>query len=576
MKRKGSCLAIALLGGLLLSSCKSGPSRPNFFKGKSHDANKDDDSDDSTGMGKPKVDPTKGQEEGVDLVLTDDDSVCKDKPRGYGRKSLRLLTTAEYANSVKDILKITEDVSGRLTPESKINGFMNNVEANLVSADHANSFVEVAIALADSVKPSLQNLVGCVETAGESCAQKVIDVLGPKFFRRPLAAEEKSAALELYKKGAAQAPREGMTLLLTHFMTSPGFLYKSEVGDAQGQLDAYEVASALSYFFWGSVPDDALTASAASGKLLTEDGMKAEALRLWQSPRSRFVTDTFAKSWLESEKILGTNKDPAVGASLTSDIQKAMYAEINDTFDYLMRQPNGTFESLLGADFTLGSAALANYYGVPTLMDDGVSKINFSSIGKKGLVSLGGVMASHARSDESHPIKRGDMVLQKMLCFVPPPTPPGLEIVVPAKDPTKTTRERFAQHSQNPACAACHIKLDGVGFGMEDFDTLGRFRKKDLNGKDIDASGVIIESTGDKIEFNGAGDLSEKLGKSSEVKRCFAIQWYRFAHGRAMKGTDTDICATRDLAAKFAKGEFALKDLLLKIITDSSYTKRSE
>lgn len=559
-----SLIIIATLSGTLLS-CKGSPKRPNFVGGKDSNV---------VPVVVPK-NPTEGQVEGVNTVLTDDEAICKDKPRGFGRASLRLLTTSEYANSVKDILKTTEDVKGLLTPESKVNGFLNNVEANRVLPDHASAFTEVGISVADSIKPNLQSLVGCTEQAGAACAQKVVDILGPKFYRRPLSAEEKSSAMAIYQKGFVQAPREGMTLLITYLMTSPGFLYRSEIGDSEGKLDAYEIATALSYFFWGTTPDDALVAAAANGKLLTEEGMKAEALRLWQSPRSRFVTDTFAHSWLESEKILGSNKDPAIGAALTQDIKKAMYAEVNDTFDFLMRESNGTFETMLTTDFTIGSSSLATFYGVTATMDGGVSKLDFGT-GNKGLVGLGGLLASHSSADESHPIKRGEFVLSKMLCFVPPPTPPGLDVVIPPRDPSKTTRERFAIHSATPGCAGCHTKLDGVGFGMEDYDTLGRFRSKDVNGKDIDASGFMIEANGAKTPFDGTADLSAKIGKSNDAKKCFAIQWYRLAHGRTMSAKDNDICATRDIASRFAKGEIALKDLLMSIISDSSYTKRAK
>jgi hypothetical protein len=301
--------------------------------------------------------------------------------------------------------------------------------------------------------------------------------------------------------------------------------------------------------------------------------MKAEALRLWKDPRSRFVTDTFAHGWLENQSVLAASKDASLAATFTPDIQIAMMNEGQDTFDYLMRQPTATFESLYASDFTIGSPALATFYGGQSVVEGSVTKIKFPGTPRKGLLTLGGIMASHARPDESHPIKRGDFVLQKMLCFVPPPTPKGLEVVVPAKDPTKTTRERFAAHSSSPACAGCHIKLDGVGFGLEDYDTLGRYRAME-NGKMVDASGTMVAVDGKDIPFSGGGELAEEMAKTSQAKRCFTIQWYRYAHGRTMVANDPDICATRNLAVKFSKGEITLPDLLIKIITDASYTKR--
>jgi hypothetical protein len=572
--RLSRSLILTVLTSFLLLGCNAPPNMPNFGKKKGADQKPDPVEPGPVDPSTPVVDPVQ-QAAGVDKVFAEESAECDAKPASNGRKSLRLLTKAEYANTVRDVLKLTRDPTGSLPAESPLNGFLNNVEINKVSSDHYAGYMDIGIAIADETKSKLQTLAGCTEAAGETCANKVIDTLGAKLFRRPVTAAEKTLLLNTYKKGLALSPREGMTLLIASLLTSPTFLYRSEIGDSAGKLDSYEIASALSYFFWGTSPDDALTALAASGTLATESVMAAEALRLWKDPRSRYVTDQFAHGWLENQSILSTSKDPSLTSTFTPEIQKAMLAEAEDTFDFLIKQSDATFESLYASDFTIGSPALAAYYGGQSMAEGAVNKIKFPGQTRKGLLTLGAIMASHARPDESHPIKRGDFLLQKMLCFVPQPTPKGLVVMVPAKDPTKTTRERFAAHSTSPACSGCHIKMDGIGFGVEDYDTLGRWRSME-NGKMVDASGTMVEVDGKDIPFNGGGDLASELAKSSQAKRCFTVHWYRYAHGRSMLASDPDICSTRRIAMKFSKGEISLGQLLIKIITDPSYLKRGE
>ncbi len=525
-----------------------------------------------TGSGGVKESP-KSTAEGVEAVIKEGPSDCDEKTNLAGRKSLRLLTKAEYFNTVRDVLKVANDPTGLLPVESSFNGFLNNVDSNVIGPDRLTGYIEIAISIADELKPKLSTLVGCSEDAGETCAQKVIDTIAPKLYRRPLTQAEKTFALSTFKKGFLVAPREGMTLLIASLLTSPSFLYRSEIGNSTGDLDAYEIASALSYFFWGTVPDEALNALAASGKLATPAIMVAEAQRLWKDKKSRFVTDQFAHSWLENQSILNASKDPSLTKIFTPEIQKAMMEEAQDTFDYLIRQTSATFESLYASDFTIGPPSLAAFYKGQSVVEGTVTKIKFPGTPRKGLVTLGAVTAGHSAPNQTHPIKRGDFILQKMLCFVPPPTPEGLNVEVPNPDPTKTTRQRFSAHSTNPACAGCHIKIDGIGFGMEDYDTLGVYRPME-NGMKVDASGTMVDVDGKNIKFNGGGNLAEEMAKTSQAKRCFSLQWYRYTHGRTMVASDPDICATRHIASKFASGEISVGDLLIKIITDPSYTRR--
>lgn len=560
-------VSLTLFVSLLLTSCSPTPKKPGL-QGLRNPPKPDGMMVDHMGAGDKPADPKKAAA-AVDAILSETMD-CQNKPT-EGRKSLRLLTKDEYKNSLTDILKIKDDPTGVLPPEVKVHGFRNNVEKGRVSSDHLQAYIEIAVNIADAVKPQLQTLAGCTEDAGEACAQKVIATIAPKLYRRPLTDAEKAQALATYKKGLAVSAREGMTLLLSSLLISPSFLYRSEIGDQSGKLTPWEIASALSFFFWGTSPDDQLTSLAASGKLLDEATMLAEAERLWKDKRSRFITDEFSRGWLHSLMVKGSSKDAKL--NFPQEIKDLMAQEAEDTFDYLMKQPKGTFASLFTNDFTIGSPKLAEFYKGQSVNEGGVSKIKFPNMPRKGLVTLGGVMASHASSIETHPIKRGEFVLTNMLCFVPPPTPAGLNVQVPAPKEGMTTRQRFAEHSKSDACKGCHLKIDGIGFGLEDFDTLGLYRDMD-NGLKVDDAGELVGVDGTNTKFNGAGAMSEILAESTQAKRCFSLQWYRLAHGRTIEEGDGDLCAARDIAVKFSKDELSLSELLVKIISSPSYVKR--
>ncbi len=518
----------------------------------------------------------------IDLALTQDtlarilqeaggpqDIDCQNK-RLASKAHLRLLTSDEYQNSIADILQVDIDYRNSLPSEKPIFGFRNNADISKVSDAHAAAYLDTAIAIADEIKPKLPALVQCREADGESCAQKLIDSLAPKLWRRPLEDREKTALLTLYSVGFASTPREGMSLVITSLLNSPNFLYRSEIGK-DGGLGPFELASALSYFFWGSPPDGELRGLAASGTLGDSATLLAQAERLLKSPKSRFASVEFANAWLGSKSVRGVTKDATLYPDFSQGIANAMAVEAEDTFDYLMKQPGAGFDSLFTADFSLGDEKLAQYYKGQAVTENGVSKIKFLNTPRKGVLGLGAVLAHLATATETHPVKRGDFVLTNMFCHIPDPVPAGLNVQIPAATTGLTTRERFAQHSTSPVCSGCHAAIDGIGFGMEDFDGVGLYRDTD-SGKKVDSTGELVGIDSTRTPFSGIGELSDYLATSKQAKRCFVVEWYRMAHGYAER--PADICAIRDIANSFEKASTTLSQLLIQIVTHASYTQK--
>lgn len=361
-------------------------------------------------------------------------------------------------------------------------------------------------------------------------------------------------------------------MLLTGMLISPNFLYRSEIGK-DGALTSYELASALSYFFWGTVPDAALNSAAASGDILKEATMMAQAERLWASPKSVYASTEFANSWLEAKRIRGANKNDMKFPTFTQDIRNAMAVEAEDTFNHLVRQDKASFESLFTTDYTIGTESLAAFYKGQASKEGALTKVKFPNTPRKGVLGLGAVLGHLATAVETHPIKRGEFVLKQMFCHIAPPTPAGLDVMIPAQQEGVTTRERFAKHTASPVCAGCHVAIDGIGFGMEDFDSTGLFREID-NGKKVDNSGEIHEVDEAPTKFAGVGELSSYIAESTQARRCFVVQWFRLAHGHTER--PADICSIRDLANKFEKGDLTIPQLLMKLVTHQSFTKKGE
>lgn len=481
--------------------------------------------------------------------------------------TLRLLTRAEYRNTINDLFSLNSDYGAKLPNENITHGFRNNTQLNQVTDSHLEAFLANAKDISSQIIPKMNQIANCQVSAGESCATQFIATIGPRIWRRPLSTEETTRMTNLYRTGAAFSNEEGMGLVIRAFLSSPFFVYRSEIGKG-GALDAYELASALSYFLWATTPDAALLKNAESGALLKEARLIAEANRLLADPRGKAGIIAFMDSYTGYSSVLSVTKDSTKFAGFTSDLRQALAKEAENSMDFWIRKNKSTFGTLFSSDFTVGDPILASFYKSTARKDGDTPILSHSGTSRRGILGMSSVLASLATSTETHPIKRGEFVLSHLLCDVLPAPPNGIEF--PAVKPGLSTRERFAAHTA-PACAACHKKLDGAGFGMEDYDAVGVFRQVD-EGKPVDASGGLFEVDGEDRSFNGVGELSAIIARSQQAKRCFAIQYYQQAQGRFI--ADRDVCAVRTMVQDFAEKDLSIGELIVKIITNPTYTKR--
>lgn len=449
--------------------------------------------------------------------------------------------------------------------------FDNHADAGLVGSVRADALLDVAEEVAAAATRDPERLLGCVPAGDGACIRAWVRSFGGRAWRRPLSGDEIDRIVGLVD--AAEDTQAGLDLAVQVFLASPHFLYRSELGAAAGdgthRLDGHEMATALAYFLWETTPDEALLAAAASGGLDAADGVEAHARRMLADPRARRALSTFGEQWLGVEKVRTMDRSAALSEEFGPVIREAMLAEVGATLGYGVFDGTGRLPDVLTGTGYVQSAALSRFYGLGAeggLVDAGAD-------GRAGVLGLGAVLAATAHSDQTSPVRRGLFVRERLLCHtlgVPPANAGG----VPDVDPGATTRERFAQHADDPTCSACHQHIDPVGFGFEHFDPVGRWRATD-DGAPIDAAGTLTDiegiGTGTAQDFATLHGLAAQLARSEAAPACFTRQVWRFAVGRDAPAED---CTTQRLARAFADADHDVQSLIIAVVTSPEFRAR--
>lgn len=443
----------------------------------------------------------------------------------------------------------------------------DNAASQIATSVHVEQYMRAGAEIALAVTADLSWLP-CSEH-DDACARTIARELGQGAFRRPLSDEEVARYAALVTAQPDWA--DGVRVALRVMLSSPYFLYRFEVGEPQAdgttRLDAYEVASLLSYSFWGTMPDDALMTAAAEGTLDSPEGVAAEARRLLDDPRARSVLARFAQQWLGVERALTATKNPNLYPDFHPTLASAMVAETGRFFTEVVYEGSGRFDELLLSDRSYADGALASLYGVD---DDGM----LPASRRAGFLGHASVLTSYALPDQTSPILRGRFVRERLLCQTLP-TPPAQIPQLPEVSEDATTRERFAQHSSDPVCASCHQYIDGIGFAFEGFDAIGARRDQEA-GRPIDERGdtVDLELTGDAAmtPFEGLPGLAQTLVASPSAQACFVKQTYRYAFG-ALED-EGHACEVAALEEAFAKGDRDIRGLLVALTQLERFTVR--
>lgn len=485
---------------------------------------------------------------------------CPSTATAPGQRTLRLLTRSEYQRSVRDLVNYQQDVISRL-PDDAISGAFQNNNQLLVDSARYSSYVATAERIADDVATRWNAVLACAPGAA-GCADKLVNDLGQRIFRRPLSATEKTDYLALAKGTAAgRTEADGMKVALAAMLSSPQFLYRSELGELSSgsiyKLTGYEVATYLSYTYTGTTPSVDLIAAAARGDLNTVAGIRTQASALLGSANTKVLMGDFINRWLGTEKLVTQNK---VGVANFATLAGDMQQELGKNFSAAVLEPASTFATVYNPTFTHVNQRLASHYGVTysgTADADGFVRANTADRG--GILVSGAFMSRYARDNDSNLITRAVAVRRKLLCQDIPEPPAGVSLDREAlakkhaaffADP-KTTERMIADKITEPTtCSNCHLEIiNPLGGGMENIDAAGRIRTADLRGNPIDATAAFfspyqkLQFTNDpdrviykpEITFNGAKDLARLLVEqpdlSKQAKTCLATQFVSFSSG---------------------------------------------
>jgi hypothetical protein len=490
-----------------------------------------------------------------------------------GSAPLKRLTREQYDNAARDLLGIDGQPSLALSPDEKLAVFFSN-SVSPVTRLSVEQYAGAAEELARvAVTQKLDDLTGCGAEPTPACAEQFIRAFGRRVFRRPLTDDEVARYTALFESHAERGFREAIRVVLQTLLQSPNFVYHLELTPAPSgagvtPLGGYELASRLSFALWSTTPDDELLDAAGAGTLDSKEGIAEQAERLLNSERSRDALASFHVQWLGLDHLLDAVKDPALFPSFNADLKRAMRQETVNFADFVMRQGDGRLETLLSASFTLASPELLAIYGATgTPAADGTVQLDSSQ--RAGLLTQAAFLATHSHANQTSLVHRGLAVRKNLLCTELPDPPMNVDNTPPEPDPNATTRQRFAQHREDPSCFGCHQLIDPIGVGFESYDTIGRFRTTE-NGLPIDATGELT-GTGAGT-FSGAVEMARKLSTSPEVRACFQKQWFRFSLGRFE--AEEDGCSMQALAGDFAAADFDVKALLRALVTSDAFRYR--
>jgi hypothetical protein len=505
-----------------------------------------------------------------------------------GPQHLRRLTLLEYGNTIRDLLGVAAPAArggGFSVDIPGTAGFLNG--ANITSSVDAKQFVDASDQLADAAVGRLGDLLpqGCfpapaAANAQDDCARQFIQQFGLRAYRRPITAAEATDMFDFYRalRGGevAASYQDAIKDLIAGIIQTPQFLYRWELGEAPikdgplFRLNSWEIASRLSYFLWASMPDGDLFAAAQNGELQNLDRIAQEARRMLNDAKAKDAVRDFHLQWLDVEGLPDMQKDPSFTA-YTPETAQSMLNETAELAGSILLGPqaSGKLADLFSTPSSIIDARVARVYGAGNVTGDNMRPVSLNPEQRAGLLTHGSFLASHADADLSHPVKRGVHVVRNVLCMELA-DPDGLEIPeLPAPKPGQTTRERYAGHEQG-ACAACHVKIDTVGFAFENYDATGGFRTTEA-GRPVDSSGTVSLPSGD-IKFTRGIDFIKAVASTPELRDCVARQWLRYVLRR--QELPEEAGSVQALGKAFESSGWDVRELLVAVTRTRAFTHR--
>jgi mono/diheme cytochrome c family protein len=412
----------------------------------------------------------------------------------------------------------------------------------------------------------------------EPCARRIVSTLERRAYRRPVTANDVETLMPFYTAGKTEGGFDlGIQRAIQRLLVSPQFLFRIErdpsnaaPGTAHPVSDL-ELASRLSFFLWSSIPDDQLLDLASQGKLRQRGTLQQQVDRMLADSRSTSLVTNFAEQWLYLRDIENKRPNEALFADFDESLRDAFRKETDLFLDSVLRGNHSVLD-LLSANYTFVNERLAKHYGIPNVHGSDFRRVTFPADSPRGgLLGQGSILTITSYANRTSPVSRGKWVLENLLSAAPPPPPPDVPALkTEGKDSGKTLtmRDAMIQHRANPACAGCHSRMDPIGFAMENFDGIGRWRDQDA-GNPIDASGIF--PGGEK--FDGmAGLKASLLSHPEEFVSTITEKLMMYGVGRNVQYYDRP--AIRAIIKQAARNNYTFASLVLGVVESAPFQMR--
>jgi hypothetical protein len=405
-----------------------------------------------------------------------------------------------------------------------------------------------------------------------ACAERVIARFAERAFRRPVTPDEVNRIVSVYRlaDGRGESFERAVQLALTTVLASPRFLFLVEPEDTRDDrpLTEFELASRLSYFLWSSMPDDELFSQARAGTLRAN--LRPQVARMLESLRSEQFVRNFAGQWLQLRRLGTVAPDKQLFRGFDETLLRAMREETEHYFAYILRNNRSVLE-FLDSNYTFLNEALARHYEINDVKGEQFRQVALTDRRRGGVLTQASVLTLTSNPNRTSPVKRGQWILQQLLGTPPPPPPADVARLDESKEAADaaSVRERMELHRSKPECMSCHQQMDPLGFALENYDAVGRWRTMDA-GSRIDPSGDLIGGR----KFADVKELKQLLRTTTSQKfsRCLIENMLTYSLGR---GLDIyDYCTVEDIRKRLAADDYRIQNVIFGIVESRAFQYR--
>jgi mono/diheme cytochrome c family protein len=421
--------------------------------------------------------------------------------------------------------------------------------------------------------PIQKKILICDLSTGRSCADRILTNLAHRAYRRPTARPEVAQLMAVYDKAKSggYTPEQSLQFAITAMLVSPKFLYRIESDPKSGaasRISDLELASRLSYFLWSSTPDDELLRLGESSKLHQPEILDAQVKRMIEDPKSAAFAENFPGQWLEIRSLDAVHPDAKKFPEWTPDLKEAMRTETSMFFASVLRD-NRPISDLIDGKYTFLNETLAKYYGIEGVTGPEFRRVDLNTDQRSGVLTQASILTVTSYPNRTSVVLRGKYLLENVFGAPPPPPPPD----VPKLDEdtvgvAKSLRQQMEQHRSDPVCASCHSKMDVLGFGMENYDAIGRWRTTD--GKfPIDSTGSFPNGK----SFAGPAEMKALLHDNMpEFTRTIATKVLTYALGRGIEPFDRR--TVKEIVKQTAEQDYSFQALILAVTHSPAFQQR--